>query len=161
MKPDEKRNIINRLLALELQQKKQLEDISALKKYLTENPLLAKSWEDLKEISGYYIDSFSKIENYENRAANDENKNIFATEKLASAALAQAQLSQLLQAYKAGWDNQLLNYCIFPRRINEKWQPFFAHSYFPQFLSFRSIETAELFYETHFELIHIFWSQFE
>jgi hypothetical protein len=44
MSPEEKLNIINRLNALENQQKKNLDDISALRKYLEENPKLVKSW---------------------------------------------------------------------------------------------------------------------
>jgi hypothetical protein len=61
MTQEEKLNIINRLNALELQQKKNLDEIGALKKYLEENPKLIANWMDLNEVNGFYIDSFSKI----------------------------------------------------------------------------------------------------
>ena len=92
MTPEEKLNIINRLNALELQQKKNLDELGALRKYLEENPKLVASWQDLNEVSGYYIDSFSKIESYENRPVHDDNRNVFATENQAKSALAKAQL---------------------------------------------------------------------
>ncbi|MEZ4837574.1 hypothetical protein [Flavobacterium sp.] len=160
MTPEEKLNIINRLNALELQQKKNLDEIGALKKYLEENPKLLESWMDLKEVSGFYIDSFSKIEGYENRPVNEENKNVFVTENQAKSALAKAQLSQLLQSYFSGWSNQLDNYAIFPQIKNGEFIPYYGVAILPQFLAFRSREKAQFFYEQHKELIHDYWSEF-
>ena len=37
---------------------------------------------DLNEVTGYYVDSFSKVELYENRPTSDENKNVFVNENL-------------------------------------------------------------------------------
>lgn len=160
MTPEEKLNIINRLNALELQQKKNLNEIGALKKYLEENPKLVPSWMDLKEVSGFYIDSFSTIETYENRPVTDENKNVFTTDNLAKSTLAKAQLSQLLKSYFSGWSNQLDNYAIFPQMKNGEFTPYYGIAILPQFLAFRSREKAQLFYKQHKALIHIYWSEF-
>jgi hypothetical protein len=160
MSPEEKLNIINRLNALENQQKKNLDDISALRKYLEENPKLIKSWSDLNEVSGFYIDSFSKIESYENRPVNNDNRNVFVAENQAKSALAKAQLSQLLFSYFSGWSHYLENYAIMPQFKDGKFIPYIGISVLPQFLSFRSREKALLFYEQHKELIHEYWSEF-
>ncbi|WP_333693715.1 hypothetical protein [Flavobacterium sp.] len=160
MSPEEKLNFINRLNALELLQKKNLEEIDWLKKYLEENPKLVSSWMDLSEVNGFYIDSFSKIEVYENRPTNEENKNVFATEAQAKSALAKAQLSQLLKSFQSGWHNHLDNYVIFPQQNDGVFTAYFGISVLPQFLAFRSREKAVLFYNQHQELIHQYWSEF-
>lgn len=160
MSPEEKLNIFNRLNALEFQQKKNLDELGALKKYLAENPKLVKSWDDLGEISGYYIDSFSKVEIYENRPVTDENRNVFATENQAKSNLAKAQLSQLLKSFFAGWNPHLDNYAIFPQLNENKITPYIGISILPQFLAFRSREKASSFYQQHEELIQEYWSEF-
>ena len=160
MTTEEKLNIINRLNALELQQKKHLEEIVALKKYLVENPKLPESWMDLNEVSGYYIDSFSKIDSYENRPTSEENKNVFVNQNLAKSAVAKAQLSQLLHSFHSGWSNQLDNYAIFPQISEGIIKPYIGISVLPQFLSFRSREKAILFYQQHEDLIQEYWLQF-
>lgn len=161
MSPEEKLNFINRLNALEFQQTKTLEEIGALKKHLSENPVLVSKWMDLNEVSGFYIDSFSNIESYENRPTNHENQNVYATEHQAKSALAKAQLSQLLKSFNSGWLKNATNYAIFIQFVNGEMQPHFGHTVLPQFLAFRSIEKAKLFYKTHKELIHTYWSEFE
>lgn len=160
MSPEEKLNLINRLNALELQQKKNLDELGALKKYLEENPKLVKKWEDLGEVSGFYVDSFSKVEMYENRPVTDENRNVFATENLAKANLAKAQLSQLLKSFYSGWNPHLENYAIFPQLKDNQITPYIGISILPQFLAFRSREKAILFYQQHEELIQDYWSEF-
>ena len=160
MTTEEKLNIINRLNALELQQKKHLEEIVALKKYLVENPKLPESWMDLNEVSGYYVDSFSKIDSYENRPTSEENKNVFVNQNLAKSAVAKAQLSQLLHSFHSGWSNQLDNFAIFPQIKEGMINPYIGISVLPQFLSFRSREKATLFYQQHQDLIQEYWLQF-
>jgi DNA-directed RNA polymerase specialized sigma54-like protein len=160
MTPEEKLNIINRLNALELLQKKNLEEVSALKNYLKENPLLIEDWMDLNEISGFYIDSFSKVEVYANRPTTEENKNIFATESQAKSTLAKAQLSQLLKSFRSGWHKSLPNYVILPELVDGEVRPYIGQGVFPQFLAFRSREKAVLFYAAHKQLIQEYWSEF-
>lgn len=160
MTPEEKLNIINRLNALEFQQKKNLDEIGALKKVLDENPKLLEDWMDLKEVSGYYIDSFSKVEVYDDRPTSDENKNVFSTENQAKSALAKAQLTQLLNSFCSGWDKSKTNYCIFLEIVNDEMIPYFGISMLPQFLAFSSLDKAKQFYKVHYELIHEYWSEF-
>lgn len=160
MTTEEKLNIINRLNVLELQQKKYLEEIVALKKYLVENPRLLERWIDLNEVTGFYVDSFSRIESYENRPTAEENKNVFANENLAKSTLAKAQLSQLLHSFQSGWSNQLDNYAIFPQINDGIIKPYIGISVLPQFLAFRSREKATLFYQQHQDLIQEYWLQF-
>jgi hypothetical protein len=97
---------------------------------------------DLNEVSGFYIDSFSKIEVYENRPVHDDNQNVFATENQAKSALAKAQLSQLLLSYFSGWNHHLENYAIMPQIKDGEFTPYIGIAVLPQFLAFRSREKA-------------------
>jgi len=60
-----------------------------------------KRWEDLKEITGYYIDESSTVKNitHEMFGTFHYNKHIFLTEKQAQSALASSQITQLLPYY--------------------------------------------------------------
>lgn len=65
---------------------------------------LPRKWEDLKEIKGYYIDSYSTIySSFGNCLCVDKNRNVFPTKEYAEAALALAQLLQLRQAWTGEW----------------------------------------------------------
>ena len=57
------------------------------------------TWEDLKSVQGYYINTWSNISKIESNLVDDQNKNIFASEKHAKSALALAQISQLIPYY--------------------------------------------------------------
>lgn len=58
------------------------------------------SWMELKDISGYYINSDSKILPVDaNTLTHDDNRNIYPSKKLAEAALALSQLLQLRDAW--------------------------------------------------------------
>lgn len=64
---------------------------------------LPKSWGELDNVSGYYVDKNSKVYNCINHITADENKNIFSTREEAEACLALAQLCQLRDRYNDGW----------------------------------------------------------
>ena len=66
---------------------------------------LPKSWEELKIISGYYIDSNSVLSNHCKNilSIGNGNKNLFPTKELAEASLALSQLLQLREVYRDGW----------------------------------------------------------
>jgi len=160
MSPKEKEYFLKRLLALELEHKKSTEEIQSLRDYLRLSSEIPETWEELHKVSGYYIDSFSKVERYLNRPTNDENKNIFSSRNLAQSSLAQAQLSQLLHYSGNGWKHNLPNYVLFPEWNGQKYQPIVCQSFFSQFLSFRTREKALDFYKKHEALIQQFWSQF-
>ncbi|MFN3640102.1 MAG: hypothetical protein ACK4UK_04225 [Flavobacterium sp.] len=160
MSPEEKDYILHRLAVLEKEQSKSSDEIQSLREYLNSNKDLPESWESLEKIDGYYIDSFSKIEKYQSRPTNEENKNVFACKNSAHAVLAQAQLSQLLKAYGNGWNALLPNYVIFPEWRDDCFNPVICQSFFPNLLAFRSKEKATLFYEKHQNLIQQYWSQY-
>ena len=76
---------------------------------------LPKTWEELKNISGYYISSFCGITHSSLVNGGNYTKNIFPTKELANAVLALAQLLQLRDRYNG--DNKGFifledNYCI-------------------------------------------------
>lgn len=65
---------------------------------------LPKSWEELGEIKGWYVDSFSDIMPCDKGDTDKDNdKNIFPTIEEAEACLALAQLCQLRDKYNDGW----------------------------------------------------------
>lgn len=57
------------------------------------------TWKDIKSVKGYYIDFGSSIAKIESNMVENSNKNIFISEKYAKAALALAQISQLMPYY--------------------------------------------------------------
>ena len=66
---------------------------------------LPKSWNELKEIKGYFIsEEDSSIDDYISGGnRKDYELSVYATEKQARSALAMAQLSQLMAVYNDGW----------------------------------------------------------
>jgi hypothetical protein len=115
---------------------------------------LPKSWNELEYIQGYYSDRNSVI----NTADTDTeiiHKNVFATKEQAEAAIAMAQLSQLMKVYNDGWEadwsnyNQL-KYCIGFTRENLEIDNWIDYR---QFLAFKDNQTAELFLQNFKELI--------
>lgn len=62
-----------------------------------------KTWKQLKKIEGYYTNSFSQICRIDYATFSDKNIKTFKTEKQAKAAIAMAQLSQLMHVYNDGW----------------------------------------------------------
>jgi hypothetical protein len=115
---------------------------------------LPKSWEELDEINGFFIDNSSSIDPSGECSTCEDNKNIFATKEQAEAALALAQLSQLLKVYRnnwvPNWKDNYYKYCIFfdgdlvntTTLINTN-----------KFLSFQDRETRDLFLENFRDLI--------
>ena len=66
---------------------------------------LPKSWDDLEIISGFYVDSLSRVIKTSGEIYTEENyKNTFPTKEEAKACLALAQLCQLRDRYNNGWE---------------------------------------------------------
>lgn len=63
---------------------------------------LPKTWEELQMVEGWYVESNCNIEHI-GCLAMYKNKNVFATNGQAEAAVALAQLSQLREVYRQGW----------------------------------------------------------
>lgn len=64
-----------------------------------------KSWEDLKEVKGYYINRSSEIDFVSNGIITKWNRNLFPKESTARAVLALAQLLQLREVFVKDWVN--------------------------------------------------------
>jgi hypothetical protein len=116
---------------------------------------LPKSWEDLGEIEGYVISSFSKIALYSKIFTdNYESKNTFATKEQAEASIAMAQLSQLMKVYNDGWgpdwNDDEFKFCIYFIGNNITSQSLQNSKVF---LSFKDAEIRDLFLENFRELI--------
>lgn len=114
---------------------------------------LPKSWEELKNIGGYYISDFSDI-SFSCCNCENTDRNIFKTKKQAKSALAMAQLSQLMYVYNDGWEpdwsNNYDKYCI--EVMNNT---FLIHLFtkYNSFLAFKTEELAKEFLKNFEELI--------
>lgn len=64
---------------------------------------LPKSWRELDNVSGYYVDKNSKVYNCIDHTTANDNRNIFPTREEAEACVALAQLCQLRDRYNDGW----------------------------------------------------------
>lgn len=114
---------------------------------------LPKNWEELDRVHGYYIQSNSRV-NQSSVSATDENTNVFATKEQAEAAVAIAQLSQLMKVYNDGWNpdwnDDEFKYCIYFIG-NDIRKESLQNSRI--FLSFKDEEIRNLFFENFRELI--------
>lgn len=116
---------------------------------------LPERWEDLKSISGYYVNSFCAIRHLSSPETCLSNRNIFATKEQTEASIAMAQLSQLMQVYNGSWEPDWRNaqetkYTICFKEelieINKAW-------IFREFLSFKEEEIRDKFLENFEDLI--------
>jgi hypothetical protein len=115
---------------------------------------LPSSFKELENVSGYYISPESDVIFGRTYQGISFEKRIFKTKKQAEASIALAQLSQLRDVYRQGWEPDWGNYgnkhCIY----------FHSSSVFKRqitltnhFLSFQDEKTAELFLENFIDLI--------
>ena len=117
---------------------------------------LPSSWEELHLTDGYYHDFYSYITFLQEDEINKENTPLFKTKKQAEASIALAQLSQLRDLYRQGWEPDWSNeyeekHCII---FNENdILMIINYRYMNQFLSFQDKETAELFLKNFKDLI--------
>jgi hypothetical protein len=118
---------------------------------------LPSSWEDIIYINGYYSNSFSLINEKQGieKRTGKEHKNVFKTEEQAEASIALAQLSQLRDVYRQGWepdwsDSDIAKFCIEFYENESGITPYYSDNVF---LSFQDRKTAELFVENFIDLI--------
>lgn len=65
---------------------------------------LPKTWEDLVETKGWYVNGASDVKYVTNAPCQiNAHRNVFVTEEQAKSAIALAQLSQLREVYRQGW----------------------------------------------------------
>lgn len=125
----------------------------------------SKTWEDLKEISGYYVGSASSVRSNAYSITVPDSRNIYAKKNQAIAALAEAQLSQLLQeiyegeGWKPRWeDDEQEKYCIVKYLGSLYVNLIYDYT---QFITLPTAELAEQFLENHRELIETYFKKFE
>jgi hypothetical protein len=122
---------------------------------------LPKSWEELEDINGYYVDTNCDVSGIDDVWATAKNRNVFATKKQAKAAIALAQLSQLREVYRAGWEPDYTcfdtaNHFDTAKHVikiyenNLEPDATFRYAYF---LSFQTSEVRDLFLENFRDLI--------
>lgn len=116
---------------------------------------LPKSWQELKKVSGFYIDLTSDVKKAINFSSIKDNESIYTTKEQAEASIALAQLSQLRDVYCNGWvpdwsSNEEYKYCI-DFEYNKPTKNIYNIT--PQFLSFQDEKTRDLFLENFRDLI--------
>jgi len=120
---------------------------------------LPKSWEELKKIEGYYINTYSITTGQGFGTSTESSKNVFPTKELAEASLALAQLLQLRDVYNGDWKVDLNNrpneatYWIFNayNSINTS----YGSTSHNKVLSFKSEDLRDQFAENFKSLIEI------
>lgn len=124
----------------------------------------SKTWDDIKMLTGFFVGTNSKIYTHHNYDGCTHNRNLYATENQAKAALAEAQLSQLLkeiyegEEWKPIWDGTAESYCItlFDGVIEVK-----TWSSNAMWIALPNKKLAEQFLENHRELIETYFKKFE
>lgn len=116
--------------------------------------MLPKSWEELVSVEGYCVDDNSVVNVTDLVQAKSWNSNIFPTEELAWASVAVAQLAQLREVYRDGWEpdwtTDQKKYCIF---FEEGFIVTRTLNYLNQFLSFQTQEIRNQFLYNFKDLI--------
>lgn len=75
---------------------------------------LPKSWEDLYEVGGWFVDFHSKVVTSGSMRTADSVKNRFPTKEEAEACIALAQLCQLRDRYNDGWKPDWTDFTMKP-----------------------------------------------
>ena len=144
---------MNKTLTLSLEEARQIYGkdstmdkllLSNFTKEELEQKSLPKSWEELNIVSGYSINTISRLSS--NTSVNSTCRNLFKTEKQALSALAKAQLSQPIYVYNEGWEPDWKSYgtkyCITRYKCNIECE---TYDSMYQFLAFKSQEIRDEF----------------
>jgi hypothetical protein len=116
---------------------------------------LPKTYDALESVSGWYTTPTSETEYERTTKPNTCDINLFASVEQAKASLALAQLSQLREVYRQGWqpnwdDGKIDNWCLYFYENEFKVGLCYHHHHF---LSFQSKEIAEEFLNNFKDLI--------
>ena len=120
---------------------------------------LPKSWEELGDVSGYWVNGFDKTEKVTQLDVKTRlhTNQVFATREQAKASIALAQLSQLMKVYNDGWvadwTNKLQGKYTIELVKDELYKDRLINS--NKFLAFKDSETRDLFLENFRDLILI------
>ena len=114
---------------------------------------LPKTWEELSSIKGCWVGDTSEV-GYADCFTKKGSRNTFATKELAEASIAMAQLSQLREVYRQGWEPNWEDgngkYLIVLKK--NKFDIDFYYTW-NQFLSFQSAEIRDEFLNNFRDLI--------
>lgn len=117
---------------------------------------LPKSWEDLYEVGGWFVDFHSDVVTSGSMRTGDSVKNRFPTKEEAEACLALAQLCQLRDRYNDGWKpdwkDSTMKHCIYFSKGEIKSGCQFDHS---RVLTFEKPTVRDKFLENFRNLIEI------
>jgi hypothetical protein len=115
---------------------------------------LPKTWEELEQVSGYYISIRSDVDEIEDCETEEYHRNIFFSEEQAEAAIALAQLTQLREVYRQGWvpdwKDRNVKYVIGFKKDEITFE---YYCYNDMFLSFQTPEIRNEFLENFKDLI--------
>ncbi|HMA79044.1 MAG TPA: hypothetical protein VKP88_08035 [Candidatus Paceibacterota bacterium] len=115
---------------------------------------LPTSWEELSRVEGWHVVGSNSITSYFRGSTKTIHRNIFATKEQAEAAIALAQITQLLKAYngdwKADWSDGTVKWCIIKYRKEYSIE---ALAEINVLLAFPTREKCKHFLEHHRELI--------
>nr|DAI31815.1 MAG TPA: hypothetical protein [Caudoviricetes sp.] len=115
---------------------------------------LPKSWEDLYEVGGWFVDLHSKVVTSGSMRTADSVKNRFPTKEEAEACLALSQLCQLRDRYNDGWKpdwkDGVEKHCVYfhSNEINSAYT-YSSH----RVLTFKTQELRDKFLENFRDLI--------
>jgi hypothetical protein len=116
---------------------------------------LPKSWQELNNIKGFWVDVQCEITDAGETVTCDDNKNVFVTKEQAEASIALAQLSQLREVYRQGWvpdwDDHGQVKCII--QLIRNGVTTYSSSASCAFLSFQTIEIRDEFLNNFGDLI--------
>ena len=149
----------NKILNVEITTEEQRNELVKQLQEMEFKKELPKSWEEIKEVKGYWVDEDSGInKKHWRRFVPEIDKNIFKTEKQAKKALAMAQLSQLMAVYNDGWEpdwgDEECKYTI-QRDSSDIVIDIWRHGY--QFLTFKTKEIRDKFFKNFKPLIKQFF----
>lgn len=116
---------------------------------------LPKKWEDLGKISGWFVSTDSYAKGAIDQFSTPFNRNVFATEAQAKASIALAQLTQLREVYRDGWQPDWTNSSQ-SKYIIDRWKSDFRTVEYKSsnnFLSFQSEEIIDQFLKNFKDLI--------
>lgn len=112
------------------------------------------SWEGLGVVKGFFIGGGADLIDWTG-IPTPSNRNIYATKEQAEASIAQAQITQLLKAYngdwKADWTDGTNKFVIY--MDYEEWRATSIPSE-KTFLSFKTSEARDHFFEHHMDLLN-------
>lgn len=118
---------------------------------------LPKSWEDLYEVGGWFVDFQSKVVTSGSMRTADSVKNRFPTEEEAKACVALAQLCQLRDRYNDGWkpDWNITSETKYVIEVSKNTivKNFYGNRH--KILSFKTEELRDKFLENFEDLIEI------